>query len=292
MREPLVEHDLALGGVRTRALELEGEGPPVVLLHGFADSADTWRRALDLLARRGRRAIAVDLPGYGHADPLEPAGSVLDQYRAFARATVAYAHDQGNHTNNVILVGNSLGGAIALKTAEDPDLPLAAIVPVAPAGLDMPRWFAIIERDPFVRALLAAPVPLPETLVRTVVGEAYRALVFAKPRAAAAEVVQSFTNHHRTREAVAGILANGRRLLPELHREGFDLDAIDVPILLIWGDKDRMVAHSGSRHVIEAQPGAEYVLLDGVGHCPQVEDPERFVTVLEDFTMRQTASPT
>jgi pimeloyl-ACP methyl ester carboxylesterase len=292
MREPLVEHDLALGGVRTRALELEGDGPPVVLLHGFADSADTWRRSLDLLARRGRRAVAVDLPGYGHADLLEPAGSVLDQYRAFARATIAYAYDQGNRDDNVIVAGNSLGGAIALKVAEDPDLPLRAIVPVAPAGLDMPRWFGIIERDPFVRALLAAPVPLPEVLVRTVVGEAYRALAFARPRAAAAEVVSSFTNHTRTREAVANVLANGRRLLPELHVEGFDLDAIEVPILLIWGDRDRMVAHSGARHVLDAQPETEYVLLDGVGHCPQVEDPERFVAALEDFTMRQTAAST
>jgi pimeloyl-ACP methyl ester carboxylesterase len=290
--EPLFEHRLTLAGYQTRALELEGSGPPLLLLHGFADSADTWRRALDLLGRRGRRAVAVDLPGYGHADPLEPAGSVLDQYRAFARATIAYAYDQGNHDNNVVLSGNSLGGAIALKTGEDPDLPLAAIAPVAPAGLDMPRWFGIIERDPFVRALLAAPVPLPEALVRTVVGEAYRALAFAKPRAAAAEVVSSFTNHTRTREAVANVLANGRRLLPELHREGFDLDAIAVPILLIWGDRDRMVAHSGARHVIDARPDTEYVLLDGVGHCPQVEAPERFVAALEDFTMRQTAAPT
>ncbi|HEY6760034.1 MAG TPA: alpha/beta fold hydrolase, partial [Baekduia sp.] len=195
MREPLVEYELNLGGVRTRALELEGDGPPLVLLHGFADSADTWRRALDLLARHGRRALAVDLPGYGRADPLERDGSVLDQYRAFARAAVAYAAEQGG--GDAVLVGNSLGGAVALHVAEDDDLPLAGIVPVAPAGLDMPRWFGIIEREPLVRALLAAPVPVPELLVRTVVGEAYRALAFARPRAAAAEVVSSFTRHHR-----------------------------------------------------------------------------------------------
>lgn len=287
MREPLVEHRLTLGGVRTRALELEGDGPPLVLLHGFADSADTWRRALDLLARRGRRALAVDLPGYGAADRLTPDAPVLDQYRTFARAAVGHASEEAGGAP-VVLCGNSLGGAIALRAGEEPDLPLAAIVPVAPAGLDMPRWFGLIERDPFVRALLAAPVPLPELLVRTVVGEAYRALAFAAPRAVAAEVIASFTAHHSTRDAVAGVLANGRRLLPELH-DCFALADVRVPVLLVWGDRDRMVTHQGARRILDALPNTTYVLLDGVGHCPQVEDPERFVAALEDFTMRQTA---
>jgi pimeloyl-ACP methyl ester carboxylesterase len=282
MRQPLVEHRLTLGGVTTRALELEGDGPPLVLLHGFADSADTWRRVLDLLARRGRRALAVDLPGYGAADRLPLDGPVLDVYRAFARAAVEHASAEAGGAP-VILCGNSLGGAIALRAGEEGDLPLAAVVPVAPAGLDMPRWFGLIERDPFVRGLLAAPVPLPEVLVRTVVGEAYRALAFARPRAVAAEVVASFTSHHRTRDAVAAVLANGRRLLPELHG-CLTLADVAVPVLLVWGDRDRMVTHEGARHVVEALPETTSVLLDGVGHCPQVEAPERFVDALEAFT--------
>jgi pimeloyl-ACP methyl ester carboxylesterase len=289
MRQPLVEYRLTLAGVATRALELEGDGPPLVLLHGFADSADTWRRALDLLGRHGRRALALDLPGYGRADALKPDEPVLDQYRAFAAAAVGHASEEAGGAP-VVLAGNSLGGAVALRAAEQPELPLAGIVPVAPAGLDMPRWFRIIERDPFVRTLMAAPLPLPEVLVRAAVGGAYRALAFAAPRSVAGDVVASFTAHHRTRDSVAGVLANGRRLLPELHRGSFALEAITVPVLLIWGDHDRMVTHAGSRHVLDALPDTDYLLLDGVGHCPQVEAPERFVAALEDFTMRHTAS--
>jgi pimeloyl-ACP methyl ester carboxylesterase len=287
MREPLVEHQLTLGGVTTRALELEGDGPPLVLLHGFADSADTWRRSLDLFARQGRRALAVDLPGYGAADRLAADEPVLEQYRAFARAAVLHASGEAGD-DGVILCGNSLGGAIALRAGEEDDLPLTAIVPVAPAGLDMPRWFRIIERDPFVRALLAAPVPLPEVVVRGVVGQAYRALAFAAPRRAAAEVVGSFTAQLRTRDAVSGVLANGRRLLPELH-DCFALAAVRVPVLLIWGDRDRMVTHEGARHILDALPDTTYTLLDGVGHCPQVEAPERFIAALEAFTTTLTA---
>jgi pimeloyl-ACP methyl ester carboxylesterase len=286
MREPLVEHRLTLGGVGTRALELEGDGPPLVLLHGFADSADTWRLLLDLLARRGRRALAVDLPGYGAADPLAPAEPVMAQYRRFARAAVEHACAEAGGAP-VVLAGNSLGGAVALRAGEERDLPLAAVVPIAPAGLDMPRWFALIERDPFVRGLLAAPVRLPEVLVRAVVGEAYRALAFARPRGAAAEVVASFTQHHRTRAAVATVLANGRRLLPELTLDQFALAEIGVPVLLVWGDRDRMVSHEGSRLVLDALPQTTYVELDGVGHCPQVEAPERLLAALDAFLIRQ-----
>ncbi|HEY6761638.1 MAG TPA: alpha/beta hydrolase [Baekduia sp.] len=87
---------------------------------------------------------------------------------------------------------------------------------------------------------------------------------------------------------MAQMLANGRRLLPELRLDAFALDAITVPVLLIWGERDRMVANAGARHVLDALPAATLVLLDGVGHCPQVEDPERFVATLEEFAMRQT----
>src|SRR3954454_15327440 len=83
--EPLVEYELELGGYVTRALELEGKGPPLLFLHGFADSADTWRLTLDRLARARRRALAVDMPGFGAAAPLER-GAVLPQLDAFALA--------------------------------------------------------------------------------------------------------------------------------------------------------------------------------------------------------------
>ena len=275
--QPLIEHRLELAGFETRALELEGDGPPLVLLHGYADSADTWRLVLDKLARRDRRALALDLPGFGTAAALGP-GSVLGQLDAFTAAAIEYAAAEGD----VVVAGNSLGGCLALRAGQDGALPVAGVVPVAPAGLDMPAWFGIIERDPLVRSLLAAPVPLPEAVLRAVVGEVYRQLAFARPRAAAREVVRAFTDHHRKREHVVRILDNGRRLLPELD-EPFELERIDVPVLLVWGDRDRMVSHRGARRITDAVPGTTYELLEGVGHCPQVEVPERLARLLLDF---------
>jgi pimeloyl-ACP methyl ester carboxylesterase len=59
--QPLFEHRLHVEGPETRALELEGDGPGLILLHGWGDSADTWRPLLAELGARDRRAIAVDL---------------------------------------------------------------------------------------------------------------------------------------------------------------------------------------------------------------------------------------
>lgn len=280
--QPLVEHRPVLAGIRTRALELEGSGPPVVLLHGYADSADTWRLVLDRLARSGRAAVAFDLPGFGRAGPLRP-GSVLAQLDAFTAAAVRRAYAE--HGTAPVLAGNSLGGCLALRAAQDRALPLAGIVPVAPAGLDMPRWFQVIERDLVLRTLLSLPTPVPERLLRALVGELYRRLAFHRPRAIDVAIVDAFTGHLRSRRAVASYLATGRRLLPELS-DPFALHLIDCAVLLVWGRRDRMVAASGAQRVLAALPGTEHVVLPDCGHCPQLEAPGALTDVLEDFLQR------
>ena len=280
VREPLLEYRIDLAGYGTRVLELEGSGPPVLLIHGFSDSADTWRLTLERLAREGRRALAVDLPGFAEADPLPADGRVLEHYDAFAAAAVERLADEGER---VIVAGNSLGGCVALRVGARGDLPVAGIVPVAPAGLDMPRWFSIIERDLLVRGILGSPVPPPGPVVRRTVGVVYRQLAFARPRAASEDVVRAFTGHLRDARSVSRFLDVGRRMLPELTLDAFDFDAIDVPVLLVWGDRDRMVSHSGARHILDAVPQARYVELPGCGHCPQLEEHDAFADLLLGF---------
>jgi pimeloyl-ACP methyl ester carboxylesterase len=95
--------------VGTRMLSVQGSGTPVVLFHGYADSADTWRAVLTRLESMGRQALAVDLPGFGRADRRVP-GPMLPQFDDFADAVLAAV-------GPAVLVGNSLGSATAVRAA-------------------------------------------------------------------------------------------------------------------------------------------------------------------------------
>jgi pimeloyl-ACP methyl ester carboxylesterase len=246
--EPLIEHSMQLAGHRTRVLELEGRGPGIVLLHGWGDSADTWRPLLAEIAASGRRAIAVDLPGFGRASRLAP-GAILPQLDDFAAALVL----EWGGGEPVVVAGNSLGGAVALRLAEQPELPLAGVVPVAPAGLDMPGWFDVVERDPIIRRLLDMPIPVPVALLRSFSGPAFREPKLSHPQ------------------------------LPELASAPFDLAAVACPVLLVWGTRDRMVPHSGARVVLGALPATRVELIAGCGHSPQLEATEALLELLLEF---------
>lgn len=275
--QPLIEYREEFAGSETRVLELEGEGPPLVLFHGFADSADTWRHTLDALARADRRAVAVDLPGFGSAAELKD-GPVLPQLEAFGRALVKHVAPGGG----AIVSGNSLGGSVALRLAEAQDLGLAGIVPVAPAGLDMARWLAIIEREPLVRLVLRSPVPIPGPVLHEIVGRVYRTVAFARPGSVDRKVVSAFSSHFADRATAARFLNTGHRLFPELS-DPFRLDRITCPVLIVWGKQDRMVHTAGAQRVVEALPDTRVELISGCGHCPQLEAPARFAELLIDF---------
>jgi pimeloyl-ACP methyl ester carboxylesterase len=277
--QPLFEHGLELAGYNTRVLELEGDGLPILMFHGYADSADTWRQSLALLAREGHRAVAVDLPGFGAADPLNPE-AVLPQLDEFALAAVRYA--AGRPRKPVLVVGNSLGGCVALRLAERHGDRLVGVAGVAPAGLEMSRLLNIVQRDPALRTLLALPTPVPSLVLRAAVARLYRQLAFAAPDRIDPIVISAFTWHHRRRARVAHYLDTAHRLLPEL-RHPFELERISVPVMLIWGDRDRLVFHRGAQRVLDAVPESKLELLEGVGHCPQVEAPKRFTELLLGF---------
>jgi pimeloyl-ACP methyl ester carboxylesterase len=278
MWQPLFEHRLELAGFETRALELEGSGPPLVLLHGFADSADTWRMLLDRLGRTNRRAVALDLPGFGTADPLGADKPILAQLTSFATAAVQHYAPRGG----AIVCGNSLGGCLSLLLAQRPGLRLAGVVPVAPAGLEMARWFTIIEREPVLRALLASPLPVPPAALQRVVLEIYKRLAFHHPETIEPLVARAFASHFRDRHTTARILGAGRQMLPEL-RDPFDLERIRCPVQLIWGDHDVMVFQSGAQRVLDSVPDSQLTLIEDCGHCPQIEAADLLAELLLEF---------
>ncbi|MEV4421473.1 alpha/beta hydrolase [Patulibacter sp. NPDC049589] len=277
------ERTALVAGFRTRLLEVGGSaapgtgGAPLLLLHGYSDSADTWRRVLALLADRGQRAVAIDLPGFGAADRLRPDEPMLDQYvRIVHAASTALWGDEAP-----ILVGNSMGGAVALRCAQEEPSP-AGVVPIGPAGFDHPAWFGVIEQQPLLRWALSDAMPVPSPVLRAATSRIYKQLAYGDPSRARREDTDAFASHFRSARDVRRLLATGRRLKNELV-DPFELHRIVCPVLLVWGERDRMVTCRGSRHLLAAIPDARYERLDGVGHCPQLEVPELVCDLLTGF---------
>jgi pimeloyl-ACP methyl ester carboxylesterase len=279
------EHRIELAGYGTRALELEptarAAGPSYVLLHGFSDSADCWRPTLAALAAHGRRAVALDMPGFGQAARLDREAPILPQLDAFAAAAIEREAERAGG-GGVIVAGNSLGGCVSLRAAEREELPIAGIIPVAPAGLEMARWISIIEGEAPLRWLMRSPLPVPELVVRSVVGRTYRTLAFARTSEVDAVAVASFTRHVRSKRDVIRVLGTGRRVVGEL-RDPFQLDRIRCPVLLVWGERDRMVFPTGAERVLREVAGSRIEMIERCGHCPQIEAPDRLAELLAAF---------
>ncbi len=247
---------------------LRGSGtlPPVVLVHGLGGSANGFYKTFFSLAKRFSDVWALDIPGNGFS-PL-PAGGPLG-IEPQVRLLAAFLEAQVKQ--KVFLVGNSLGGAMALFLAhERPDL-LRGLALVAPAGA---RWsearlnqlkasFQIRNRSQ-ARAMTRrlfhkAPVSL---------------LVFAGQLQTmyAAPAVTSVLQAVKAEDAAT----------PE------QLQGLKPPTLLLWGKSEKLLPYESIHYFREHLPkGTEIHEVEGFGHIPQMERPKELVALLEDFAERK-----
>ena len=277
MIQPLFEHRLNLAGYETRVLELEGDGPPIVMFHGYADSADTWRRRSRCL--RGGAAGRSPSTCRGSAPPILCAAT-----RSCPNSTRSPPRRRG--TPPAARRARDRGRQLArwLRLAPPRRAPrdrLAGVIAVAPAGLEMTRLLYMVQRDPVLHSLLARPDPgagrrPPRRRGAAVRPARVRASGRVDPR-----VVSTFTWHHRERARVANYLDIAHRLIPEL-RTPFELDRITTRVLLVWGDRIGS-SSTAAPSACSRRSGSRLELLRGVGHCPQVEAPERLTELLLEF---------
>jgi pimeloyl-ACP methyl ester carboxylesterase len=153
------ESRATFGGVGTRVLSVNGSGTPIVLLHGYGDSADTWRAVLTKLEAVGRTAMAPDLPGFGQADPRS-SGPLLPQFDSFADAVLG-------SVGPAVLMGNSLGAATAVRAATRNASVRALMTLDDPLGVR--SWLARLARRSEVSAAVWARIgraPVPARAVR------------------------------------------------------------------------------------------------------------------------------
>jgi len=242
-----------------------GSGPPLVCLHGFLDTWRSWELVLPRLERR-HDVLALTLAGHAGGPQLaEPIGDdALAEAveRALDAAGVATAH----------FAGNSLGGYVALQLAARGRA--RSVVAFAPAGGWAPGDTSVRALLGWQRSLFAAAAeaaPYADAIAATSEGRrrATRALV-TDPRHIPADLVAHLTRGVAACTAAVPLLEHGLE-----HGWPLDAAAIACPVRVVWGTEDALLAWPGAaaRYREARLPHADWVLLDGVGHCPQLEVP-------------------
>ena len=248
-----------MSSVRANGLDVNyieaGRGQPVILVHGNWATSSWWEPVLERLPE-GVRAVAPDLRGRG----LTTGGTDDHRILTYAADLGAFADALG--IERFALVGHSLGSAVALEFAlERPDR-LTFLAVVSPAWIDgMPESYAVPERQ---RQLKEDPAFLEMALRAIVPGapndDRWRRLV---------------------REGGAQSIEAALGLIPALRewRPGDRLGSIAVPRVVISGALDAFTGGPNAVRVAQAL-GCELVTMDGVGHGPMLEAPDRFADIL------------
>ena len=269
-------------GARLSLVEA-GEGPPVLAVHGLGGTKGSFLPTVAALSTRFH-AIALDLPGFG--DSSKPIGAAYDA-PFFADACVDLL--DALELDRVHLIGNSLGGRVALEIGlRYPDR-VSQLVLLAPAlAWRRPRPWAPLLRltRPELGLVQLAPRALVEGIVRQVIPGADRGW-----RAAG---VDEFLRAYLTPAGRAAFYAAARHIyLDEPHgQDGFwpRLATLRADALFVWGQKDQLVPIAFARHVADTVPHASQLELD-CGHVPQIERPEQTNAAILAFFSRAAHSP-
>jgi pimeloyl-ACP methyl ester carboxylesterase len=264
------EADVVVDGVRWRSRESPGAGPvTVVYVHGLLSTSASWKGAL-VPASAGRPAVAVDLPGFGRSDRPWPYDYTVPGQ---AQHLLRYLDARG--LERVVLVGNSLGGAVCLVAAASQPRRVAALVLVGAASpVARIPWNFELLRVPGIGELEM------EMLIRPVMEFALRYRHFAQGKRVTAEEVDEDWSSVRvpgTRRAALAAVRSSRRGYEDL------LGRIRVPTLVLWGKEDRILPPEEGLRLATEISGARLVVLPDTGHIPQEETPEEFSRAVTQF---------
>jgi pimeloyl-ACP methyl ester carboxylesterase len=280
MSATLTEHTVSVAGRRIFVAEA-GSGPAVVMLHGGGPGASglsNYSRNIDVLAE-SFRVIVPDMPGYGRSDKFfdhsDPFGFLADSIHGLL-------DDMGIQTAH--LIGNSLGGAAALRLALDAPRRVGKLVLMGPGGIGMTRGLPT-EGLKNLLSYYSGDGPSREklaTFIRTYLvydGAAVPdALIDLRYQASIDPEVMADPPLRRP---------SGPTALRTLWRMDLTRDKrlrhLPTPTLILWGRDDKVNRPAGGPHLLDLMPNAELVMTSHTGHWMQWERAELFNQLVAEF---------
>jgi pimeloyl-ACP methyl ester carboxylesterase len=270
-------------------IDFGGEGKPMLMVHGLGGNALNWMAVGPELAKR-YHAIAIDLAGFGQTPLFRRSAAVG------ANAELVHQFMEKVIGEPVLLMGNSMGGHIAiLEAAEhprwvtecilvDPAIPGVHVRRPHPAMLGVAAALSIpgLAEVVFERRLREIA---PETLVRQTL-----ALVVADPSRVDPKVLDAHIQLTRERGSLGP--QNSRAFLQASRSLGLRMadprfwtrvKRVAAPTLVIHGSLDRLIRLAAARDLVRRRPDWTLRVLEGVGHVPMMETPNEFLTVLFEW---------
>ena len=242
---------------------------PILFLHGFGASLQTWDTWAQALSE-DYRVISVDLPGFGLTGE-DPSGIYTDQ----RSVEVLEAFLKELKIPKVVLVGNSMGGKFAWQFAARYPNQVAKLVLISPDGYASPGIEYGKKPD----------VPAIADLYRYFFSKTFLAMnlepAYADPNTLNDALVNRYYDLMLAPGVRGAILARMQQTV--LQDPVPSLSSIQVPTLLIWGEKDAFIPISNSNDYLKVMPNAKRVSLPNIGHLPQEEQPSIGLQVLKEF---------
>jgi pimeloyl-ACP methyl ester carboxylesterase len=271
-------HEIELHG-HAVSYRTAGSGPALVLLHGIANSSETWEPVAQALAERFE-VIAPDL--LGHGESATPRGDYsLGAHASGARDLLtALGHE------HVTVVGHSLGGGIAMQFAYQFPERCERLVLVSSGGLGR-EVHALLRAAALPGADWVLPL-LTSRGVRSVGSGVAAALRFSRlaPDGDVAVLARGFASldsagaRHAFLHTVRSVIdVTGQRVSAH---DRLHLAAV-LPTLIVWGERDSIIPVEHGRSAHEAMPGSRFEVFPRAGHMPHHHDPERFADTLAEF---------
>ena len=254
-----------------------GSGPPVLLIHGLVAHSFSWRYTLPVLSPCFT-CYAVDLLGMGDS---ERAPGIDVSPRALAEGLIAFMQSTSSEPWTVI--GNSHGGGVAMwvaSLAKSAGISLQNLVLVAPINpwSKHGRRLAPMAAHPITSAIVRASRFAYVPVRRLTFGRMY-----GDPKRVTKETLDGYARPLR----IPGTIPHCLALLKDWNRNVDALESvipgIDVPTLVVWGTRDRVVFYSSAERLVKTLPNAHLVTIEGAGHLPFEECPDEFNSALLRF---------